>query len=168
MENYNNGITKRERAVTDKEEVVNILDKCQIIHIGMLDEDEVYIVPMNYGYTYEGDQLTFYVHGAKKGRKMDVIAANPKVSFEMECDVNPFPGKAACQYGTSYGCIMGKGVATILEDPQEKMQALSILMKTQTGKDFDFNEKMVSIVNVVRIDVTGYSAKKRPAPGSMK
>lgn len=165
MENYNNGITKRERAVTDQAEVISILDKCQIIHIGMLDEDEVYIVPMNYGYIYENDQLTFYVHGAKKGRKMDVVASNPKVSFEMECDVNPFPGKVACQYGTSYACIMGKGIATIVEDVQEKMKGLSVIMKTQTGKDFEFNEKMVSIVNVMKIQVTGYSAKKRPVPG---
>ncbi|MDD3278499.1 MAG: pyridoxamine 5'-phosphate oxidase family protein [Lachnospiraceae bacterium] len=168
MENFNNGITRRERAVTDREEIVRILDKCQVIHIGMLDGEEVYVIPMNYGYVLEEDQLTFYVHGAKKGRKMDVVMANPKVSFEMECDVNPFSGKTACQYGTSYSCIMGKGIASIVENPEEKLGALSVMMKTQTGKEFTFTEKMASIVNVIKIEVTGYSVKKRPVPGTQE
>ncbi len=165
MENYNNGITRRERAVTDKEEIKRILDTCKIIHLGLLDQDEVYVLPMNYGYEMKDDQLTFYMHGAIKGRKIEVIKANPKVSFEMECDVQPFPGKIACQYGTSYSCIMGKGTASIVEDVEEKKQGLSIVMKTQTGKDFTFDEKMVSIVNVIKVEVTGYSAKQRPFPG---
>ena len=44
------------------------------------------------------------------------------------------------------------------------MQALTYLMKTQTGKDFEFNEKLVSVVAVIRIDVTEFTAKHRPAP----
>ncbi len=37
-------------------------------------------------------------------------------------------------------------------------------MKTQTGKDFEFDDKMVSVVSVIRIDVSEYTAKKRPMP----
>ena len=40
-------------------------------------------------------------------------------------------------------------------------------MKTQTGKDFEFNERLVSIVSVLRIDVSEYTAKHRPRPGEM-
>ena len=49
-----------------------------------------------------------------------------------------------------------------MEVPQEKIKALSVLMKTQTGKDFEFNEKLVSIVSVIRIDCDYYTAKHRP------
>ena len=51
-----------------------------------------------------------------------------------------------------------------MEVPQEKIKALSVLMKTQTGKDFEFNEKLVSIVSVIRIDSDYYTAKHRPVP----
>ena len=61
-------------------------------------------------------------------------------------------GKVACQYGCSYYSFDGFGTAKIVEVPQEKIKALSVLMKTQTGKDFEFNEKLVSIVSVIRID----------------
>ncbi len=161
------GITRREREVTDINAILEILDKSKIVHIAMIDGDEPYLVPMNYGYTMENGKLTLYVHGATAGRKIDVLRANPKVFVEMDCDIMPFEGKVACQYGTTYSSIMGTGTAVIVEDPQEKMKALSILMKTQTGKNFEFNERLVSIVGVIRIDVAEYTAKARPIPPAM-
>lgn len=160
-------MTKREREITDKKEMLAILDKCKVVHIGLTDEDQPYIVPMNYGYTYEEGKLTLYLHGAVRGYKYDLIRKSPKVCFEMECDVKPFEGKVPCQYGMAYSSIMGKGTAEIIENPEEKIEALTIFMKTQTGKDFEFNEKLVSIVNVVRIHVTEFTAKRRPIPEGM-
>lgn len=157
-------MTRREREVTDIFEILSIIDKCKVVHIGLTDHDQPYVVPMNYGYTYENGELILYLHGAVSGYKYDLIRANPKVGFTMECDVTPFEGKVACQYGMAYACVMGKGTAEIIEDVSEKMQALTILMKTQTGKEFTFDEKLVSIVNVIRIRVTDFTAKKRPLP----
>ena len=51
-----------------------------------------------------------------------------------------------------------------METPKEKIRALRALMKTQTGMDFEFNEKLVSIVSVIRIDCDYYTAKHRPLP----
>jgi len=156
------GITRREREVTDPAKIIEILDKGMIVHIGMVDGDEPYVVPMNYGYTMEEGKLTLYLHGAKWGRKLDVMRANPKVFFSIECDVQAFDGPIACRYGTSYSSILGKGTAEILEDVEEKKAGLSIFMKTQTGKDFTFDDKMVSIVSVIKINVSAYTAKHRP------
>ena len=161
-------MTKREREVTDLKEILGILDKCKVVHIGLVDEDQPYIVPMNYGYTYEEGKLTLYLHGAVKGYKYDLIRANPKVCFEMECDVMPFAGKVACQYGMVYASIMGKGTAEIVESVEEKIKAMTILMKTQTGKEFTFNEQLVSIINVIKIEVTEFTAKRRPMPEGMQ
>jgi hypothetical protein len=59
---------------------------------------------------------------------------------------------------------MGRGIAVIVEDSQEKQDALKFLMKTQTGMDFEFNDKLASVVGVIRVDVTDYTAKHRPLP----
>ena len=45
---------------------------------------------------------------------------------------------------------------------------MSILMKTQTEKDFAFNDRLVSIVAVIRIDVLEYTAKHRPLPEKLR
>ena len=157
-----NGMTRRERQVTDINDIIRILDKSKVLHLGMVDGDEPYVVPMNYGYELNDGKLTVYLHGARRGRKLDLINANPKVFFELECDIVPFEGDVACKYGITYASVMGRGRAVIVEDPQEKMHGLSVLMKTQTGKDFTFDEKLVSVVSVIRIDVSEYTAKHRP------
>lgn len=159
-----NGLTRRELEITDIEKIRHILDISLVTHVGMVDGDEPYVVPMNFGYIMDGDKLTIYLHGAKKGRKIDILRANPKVFFEMECDLQPFEGDVACRYGMAYSSLMGKGNAVIVEDVEEKKLALSAVMKTQTGKDFTFEDKMVSFVNIIRIDVTAYTAKCRPIP----
>ena len=51
---------------------------------------------------------------------------------------------------------------------EEKKQAMATLMKTQTGKDFSFDDRLVSIVSVIRIDVSEYTAKKRPIPEKLR
>ena len=158
------GITRREREVTDMNEILGILDRARIVHVGMIDEDRPYVVPMNYGYTMDDGGLTLYLHGATAGRKLDVLRMNPRVFIEMDTDVVPFEGHAACQHGTCYSSIMGDGVAEIIEDPEGKMHGLTILMKTQTGKDFTFTDKMVAGVTVIRVQVPEFTAKKRPMP----
>ena len=162
------GLTKRETRVTDPTEIIRILDTAKVLHLGLAVDNEPYVVPMNYGYTMEDGKLTLYLHSAVRGKKLDMIQANSKVFFEIDCDRMPFEGRVPCQYGMVYSSIMGRGTATLVEDPEAKMQAMSILMKTQTGKDFTFNERLVSIVTVIRIDVQEYTAKHRPLPEAMR
>lgn len=158
------GLTKRERQVTDPEQIIRILDTAKVLNLGLSVNDEPYVVPMNYGYRMEDGKLTLYLHSAVKGKKLDMIRANPKVFFSMDCDRMPFEGRVPCQYGIVYSSIMGRGTATLVEDVEEKKQAMSILMKTQTGKDFTFEDRLVTIVTVIRIDVAEYTAKHRPLP----
>ena len=159
------GMTRREREISDRQEIIAILDSCKFLHLGMVDGDEPYVVPMNYGYTMDSEgKLSLYIHGALKGRKIDLLQQNPKVFFEMECDTQSFKGDVACRYGMTYRSLMGRGKAVFLEKAEEKQNALSILMKTQTGEDFSFDEKLVRVVSVIRIDVLEYTAKRRPLP----
>ena len=162
------GMTKRERQVTDEGQIMDILDAGKVLHLGLAVDNEPYVVPMNYGYTKENGKLVIYLHSAVRGKKLDMIRANPKVFFEIDCDRAPFEGELPCQYGLSYSSVMGKGIARIVDDVEEKKQAMTVLMKTQTGKDFTFEDRLVSIVAVIRIDVESYTAKHRPIPERLR
>ena len=162
------GMTKRERQITDQGQIMEILDTAKVLHLGLAVDNEPYVVPMNYGYRLEGGKLTLYLHSALRGKKLDMIRANPKVFFEMDCGKVPFAGEVACQYGMAYSSLMGRGTARIVEDVEEKKEAMSILMKTQTDKAFSFEDRLVSIVAVIRIDVSEYTAKHRPLPEKMR
>ena len=162
------GMTKRERQITDRDQILHILDTGKVLHLGLAVDNEPYVVPMNYGYTMEDGKLVLYLHIALRGKKLDMIRANPRVFFEIDCDLMPFEGRVPCQYGLVYSSIMGRGEARLVEDVEQKKQAMSILMKTQTGKDFSFEDRLVSIVAVIRIDVSEYTAKHRPLPEAMR
>ena len=162
------GMTKRELQITDETQIKAILDAAKVLHLGLCVDNEPYVVPMNYGYTMEEGKLTMYLHCAVRGKKLDMMRANPNVFFELDCDWVPFEGEKPCQYGLAYSSIMGRGTAQIVEDVSEKMKAMTVLMKTQTAKDFEFNERLVSIVTVIRIDVAEFTAKHRPIPERLR
>ena len=162
------GLTKRELLVTDPHQILHILDTGKVLHLGLAVNNEPYVVPMNYGYCLENGKLVLYLHSAVQGKKLDMIRANPRVFFEIDCDLMPFEGRVPCQYGLVYSSLMGRGTAVLVDDVEEKKQAMSILMKTQTGKDFTFEDRLVTIVSVIRIDVEEYTAKHRPLPEAMR
>ena len=85
-----NGLTRRERLIEDENIIKVILEKSKVLHLGLVDGDEPYVVPMNYGHVFENGKLTLWLHGAKTGRKLDVMRKNPKVFISMECDIVPF------------------------------------------------------------------------------
>ena len=158
------GITRRECEITDINEIKDILDRAKVVHVGMIDGDKPYVVPMNYGYTMVDGRLTLYMHGATVGRKYDILRVNPNVFVEIDTDIVPFEGRFACEYGVCYSSVMGEGIAEVVDDVEGKMEALTILMKTQTDKDFEFTDKMVGGVTVIKINVSDYTAKRRPLP----
>ncbi len=158
-------IRRRNFDLTDPVEIQRILDECKVIRLGFNDNGEVYIVPLNYGYTMDDGKLTFYFHGAVEGRKLDIIRKNNKVGFELDCDHALKTGSAPCAYGYYYSSIVGNGVVTLLEEPAEKAAGLNILMEHQAGKPVPVPEKATAIVSVFRMDVTNYSARQNlPSP----
>ena len=162
------GMTKRERQITDMDRILEILDKAKVLHLGLCVDNKPYVVPMNYGYVFEDGKLVFYLHSAVRGKKLDMLEKNPNVFFSLDCDRVPFEGKVPCQYGLAYSSVMGRGTGKLVEDVEEKKRAMSVLMKTQTHKDFTFEDRLVTIVSVIRIDVTEYTAKHRPVPENLR
>lgn len=153
---------RKDREITDKNQIIEILDKSKIIHIALQDGEFPYVLPMHYGYELLDGKLVFYMHGALQGHKLDLIAANNKVGFELECDVELAPGgDIACKYGSYYASIIGKGIASIVDNADERIYGLKALMKNQTGRDFEINEDMAQAVAVIKVEVVDFSAKSR-------
>ena len=154
---------RKDREVTKIEEIIQIVDKAKILHLGLFDSEYPYVIPLHFGYEYANGNLTFYLHSAQEGHKLDLIRANPHVCVELECDVELVSGgEVPCQYGATYASVIGRGHAETVRDEQEKIKGLSLLMKNQTGRDFTVSSQMVSTVEVIRVTVSEFSAKSKP------
>lgn len=152
---------KKDRLVDDPDELRGILEECKVCRIATVDEEGLYIVPMNFGYEYDGDRLILYVHSARDGRKVRAFKQNPAMAFEMDTDHELVDGKTACQYSYRYQSIIGNGNIHEVADSAEKSKALNAMMQHLTGKMFEFNDKMLNAVAVFRIDVSRFSGKRR-------
>lgn len=77
------------------------------MRLAMVDNDRPYVVPLNYGYTYENGTLTLYFHCAAEGRKIDILKTNSDVCFEMDGEHKLIEGKIDCAYGYSFESVIG-------------------------------------------------------------
>lgn len=73
---------RREREVTDRSEMYDILSRCNTVRIGIFGEDYPYIVPVSFGLEVAADDVVVYFHCAKEGLKTELIQRNPNVCVE--------------------------------------------------------------------------------------
>ena len=154
---------RKDREVLDEVKIDKFIRNCDCCRIGFYDKEnnEVYIVPLNFGYSNVDNKRVFYFHGAKEGRKIELISKTKKVSFEMDSNHELIVGKMACNYSERYQSVMGTGLISFVEDKDEKIAALNEIMFQSTGKkDWEFPEPMLNAVAVFKIEVTSLSCKE--------
>ena len=51
-------IKRKDREITDKKEIQEIIKKAKILHLGLIDDNYPYIVPLHYGFDeYSGSRV---------------------------------------------------------------------------------------------------------------
>ena len=139
----------KKREITDPEILREILESCEVVRIGAMDEEGMFIVPMNYGYDVREEDGTLhvclYLHGAKEGRKAAAFA-----------------GDYTCAYSYAYRSIMGNGTITEVTDPEVKKKGLEkIMAHIAPEAKIAFLPEMVERVAVWRIDIDTFTGKER-------
>lgn len=157
---------RKDREVTDFNKIIEIVDECQIVRLGLADGDFPYIVPVNFAYQVVDGTLYLYLHGAMAGRKYEMLRNNPRCSFEMD-----IPLKMDCIYEAKdvtmrYKSVMGKAEATFL-DGEERQRAIDevIMNRYEETRHFEYNHAAVKKTAVVRLKVTEITAKANPLSG---
>lgn len=152
---------RKDREITDEGKIREIIEGCHCMRLGFCDEGQVYIVPLNFGLEVENGQYTFYFHGAREGRKIDLIHKNPYVGFEMDRNFLLKESEKACNYSARFQSVIGNGSVRILEDVEEKKKGLQAIMKQNTGKeDWEFIEAAVNAACVFEMKVEQLSCKE--------
>lgn len=153
---------RHDREIADKKAIEEFVSKQQIIRIGLIDNGEVYIVPVNYGYIYSSGKYTFYFHGARAGRKYELAKSNPSVGFEIDGKYKLLTSDIACGYSAQYQSIIGNGILSVVNDKVECIKGLDSLMRQLTGRsNYDYSKEMLSSVAVFKLQVSNLSCKAK-------
>ena len=153
---------RKDREISDLSKIHGIIRKCYCCRVGFNDCSEVYIVPLSFGFVEDkenGD--TFYFHGAKEGRKVELIKKSNYVGFELDTNYKLNGGDFACDYSARFQSVIGNGVISIVTDENEKIKGLCAIMEQATGKkEWTFNSHMLQEVCVFKLVVQKISCKE--------
>lgn len=114
---------RMDKAITDEEEMQIILKSTQYVTIAMVKENEPYLVSLSHGYNPKENCI--YFHCAREGKKLDYLEANNVVWGQALIDRGYIQGECNHQYAS----VQFRGRVTLLEDPEEKWQALALMTK---------------------------------------
>ena len=153
---------RKDREVTQKEELIEILDSCKTACIAMIDGDIPYNVPLNYGYEFKGDDLILFFHCAKEGRKIEIIKNSNRVCFALFSEGEPIHAETPCSSGYYYSSIIGNGTVQFVEDMDEKKHALKKLVEHQMQVETEFTDAQADTVCVFKVISKDYSGKRKP------
>ena len=117
--------------IKSKDKIIGFLNQQETGRICSIDKDGYpQIIPMNF--VYKNDAI--YMHSHIKGEKLENIAKNPKVGFEVDQSLEFLPSyfthpTDASQADTLYISVVIKGTGSIIIDRKEKTMALNALME---------------------------------------
>lgn len=151
-----------DREVKEFQDIVAIMERCDVCRIALNDNGYPYILPLNFGMTVTGEKIELYFHGATEGTKYDLIEKDNRASFEMDCAHELRTEAESGNCTMDYESVIGRGHMEILSE-EEKYDALCILMKHYHKEDFPFNKAVMPKTKVFKLvveEVTGKVRKK--------
>ncbi len=152
---------KSDREIKSKEEIIDIIKRCDVIRLAFNNGDYPYILPLNFGFEVKNDKVIFYLHSALEGTKVDIMKKDNHASFEMDTkhELQYYEEKGYCTM--SYESIIGRGRIRILPE-DEKMNALKKLMgHYHKSEDTYFNPAAISRTLVYSLEVEEMTAKRK-------
>ncbi len=150
---------RKDREIRDRETILSIIEACDVIRIGINGGDVPYIVPMNFGYEVEGDKLRFYMHSAVEGRKIELLAQDSRVSFEMDADHEFYVFRDNQHATMRYRSVMGTGVISPLP-PEKKLFGLQMMLRHYGREDLLPPPEILERVAVLVLEVDSFTGKQ--------
>ena len=152
-------IRRKEKAISNINEIKDIIARTRFITVAMCADDNPYLVTITHGYDLNNDVI--YFHCAQEGKKIDVLNRNNRVWGEALIDYGYQKDKCDHLYASAHF----KGTVSFIDDVDEKRKALEILIKHQEKNpskvyNQQVNEESIRKVHIGKIKVEYLSGKK--------
>ncbi len=148
---------RHDKEIADQNIISDILSNSQICRLGFVDNDEAYIVPVNFAYK-DG---FIYIHSASQGRKMDILRRNNKVCFEIEHGEEIIKNNIPCEWSAKYRSVMGKGIVSIETETDKKIAGLDLIMKKYGARGTQkFDDASVARIVLLVLEITSLTGKQ--------
>lgn len=152
---------RKDREIADRTAQLAIVDACDVCRVCLNGADGYpYVVPLNFGVEVAGDDVTLYFHCANRGTKLDLLACDPRATFEMDCDHELifYDERMSCTMG--YRSVIGRGRLEVVPE-EEKIHGLDVLMRHYHAEEFTWSTRLLPATTVLRLRVEQMWGKRR-------
>ena len=151
---------RTDRQVSDPEQIFEMVYRCQVLRLALPDKDAPYVVPLSFGVEQKDGKLVFYAHGAKVGRKIELIGEGVTAGVELDSFLGY--GGEGRNSTTYYESVVGTGFTELIEGEQA-LHGLELLMEHCGREKQDFSDCLPHTA-VLRVTLDEVSAKANPLP----
>jgi len=144
--------------IEDREEINKIVRTCKTCFLAMTDNDQPYVLPMNFAL----EDNCVILHSAPEGRMWETLKSNPKVSINWTLgeDLAWQDVRVGCSYRVKSKSVMVEGEVEFIEDFDEKYRCLGVLMAQYSDREFKFGTPAVKNVGIIKVHIKNITAKE--------
>jgi nitroimidazol reductase NimA-like FMN-containing flavoprotein (pyridoxamine 5'-phosphate oxidase superfamily) len=148
---------RAEKNIASRAEIDTVIRSCLVCRLALAANDEPYLVPVSFGY----DGAAIYFHTAPEGRKLDILARNPRVCFEFERNVElvRHPTRA-CRWTLHYESVIGTGRVTEMLGEADKLAGLNEIMAHYSGREWEMTPTAIEATRVWKVVIDEVSGKR--------
>ncbi len=153
---------RTDKEITDLGTIHDIVRGCLVCRLGLAVGGEPYVVPVSFG--FDGEAV--YFHTARQGKKIEMMAANPRVCVQFERNVELVTNdEDACSWTFRYESVIGFGTVTELVGEKQKILGLNRILKHYSGRDWSYGGPPMDATRVWRVDLEILTGKRSEKKG---
>jgi hypothetical protein len=150
--------------VYDRETVYRILDEGFLCHVGFVTDGQPFVIPTSYG----RKDASLFIHGSAASRMLRNMKNGVPVCVTVTLLEGLVLARSIFNHSMNYRSVVVLGKATLVDDPQEKLEALRLLSEHILPGRWDDsrqpNASELKQTSVLRLPIEEFSAKVRLGP----
>lgn len=158
-------LLRKQRQMSD-DAANQFLAEAKLGRLAVCDGNEPYVVPIFYHYDRQKSEIL--MHCAKKGRKLDALAANARACFEVDEMGDLVTASVPCEFDINYRSVIAEGSASLVTDDRDKADALNkIFGKYAPGHRMSISPEMAKGTMVIRLHIDRLVGKQGAQTGNI-
>ena len=157
-------VREPDRAVYEREDIYRILDEGFLCHVGFSVDGQPFVIPTSYG----RKDANLYIHGSAASRMLRQMKDGVPVCVTVTLLDGLVLARSIFNHSMNYRSVVVLGKAMLVDDPEEKLEALRILSEhIIPGRWNDIrqpNDRELKATSVLRLPIEEFSAKVRQGP----
>jgi hypothetical protein len=157
-------VREADRAVYDRDVVYHILDEGFLCHVGFVIDGQPFVIPTSYA----RKDNTLFIHGSAASRMLRQMKESVPVCITVTLLDGLVLARSIFNHSMNYRSVVILGKATLVDDPEKKIEALRLLSEhVIPGRWADArkpNERELKATSVLGVPIEEFSAKVRSGP----